>query len=89
MTEHYGLTLAPIFIVDLYSVFRCDVAHIFAFLLFIHYLPRFNSDKPSAAPGQSMQSSNPFLKAITRDRLIQDVHLGDDQAANDTCAPTP
>ena len=87
MTEHYGLTLAPIFIVDLYSVFRCDVAHIFAFLLFTHYLSRFNSDKPSV--GQSMQSSIPFLKAITQDRLIQDVHLGDDQAANDTCAPTP
>jgi hypothetical protein len=82
MTEHHGLTLAPIFIVDLYSVFRCDVAH-------IHYLPRFNSDKPSAALGQSMQSSIPFLKAITRDRLIQDVHLGDDQAANDTCALIP
>ena len=89
MAEHYGLTLAPIFVVDLYSVFRCDVAHIFAFLLFIRYLPRFYSDKPRVALGQSIQSYIPFSKAITRDRLIQDVHRGDDQAANDTCAPTP
>jgi uncharacterized protein DUF1275/enoyl-CoA hydratase/isomerase-like protein len=45
MTKHDRLAAAPIFIVDLYSVFGCDVAHIFSFLLMVHCcLPRFDSD---------------------------------------------
>ena len=32
MTEHDWLAGAPVFIVDLNSVFGCDVAHIFSFL---------------------------------------------------------
>jgi len=40
------LAAAPIFIVDLYSVFGCDVAHIFSLLLMVHCcLPRFSFDK--------------------------------------------
>ena len=46
MTKHDRLAAAPIFIVDLYSLFGCDVAHIFSFLLMVHCCqPRFNSDK--------------------------------------------
>jgi hypothetical protein len=46
MTKHDRLAAAPIFIADLYSIFGCDVAHIFSFLLMVHCcLPRFNSDK--------------------------------------------
>jgi hypothetical protein len=46
MTEHDRLAAAPIFIVDLYSVLGCEVAHIFSFVLMVHCcLPRFNSEK--------------------------------------------
>jgi hypothetical protein len=46
VTKNDRLAAAPIFIVDLYSVFGCDVAHIFSFLLMVHCcLPRFNSEK--------------------------------------------
>jgi hypothetical protein len=33
MTKHDRLAAAPIFIIDLYSVFGCDVAHIFSFFV--------------------------------------------------------
>jgi hypothetical protein len=46
MTKHDRLAAAPIFIIDLYSVFGCDVAHIFSLFLTVHRCPpRFNSDK--------------------------------------------
>src|SRR4029077_16952840 len=36
MTEYDRLAFTPIFIIDLYSVFGCNVAHNFSFLLMLH-----------------------------------------------------
>src|SRR4029450_6532944 len=46
VAKYDRLSATPVFIVDLYSVFGCDVTHICSFLLRVHSgLPRFNTDK--------------------------------------------
>src|SRR5262249_1355548 len=46
MAEHDGLSFAPVFVVNSYSVFGFDVAHIFFLLVNAHSsLPPFNFDE--------------------------------------------
>src|SRR5262245_20226958 len=78
MAEHDGLSFAPVFVINSYSVFGFDVAHIFSFLLMlIHVCRPLILTKPSAALFYAKWIL--FLEAVIRDRSSPDVHRDGDQ----------
>jgi hypothetical protein len=65
MTKHERLAAAPIFIVDLYSVLGCDVAHNFFLVNGSLLSARFKSDKnqvrrPHRQPQFASQGKNTY-----------------------------
>jgi hypothetical protein len=76
---------------DLDTIFRCDVAHIFSFLLIGSFMfAALNADKNQVRLlVSSMQKFDSVSKVITRDRLIQDAPPDGAPAANDISSPTP
>src|SRR6266487_4369407 len=67
MTEDDGLSFAPIFIINLRSIFGCDRVHIFALLTVYCCLPRFISNKNQVRRSvSSIQTSIRLAVATSR-----------------------